>query len=55
MPEVILGHSTEGMVVVRQQRCLCFVVGKPVFGLVVLGMQGLSKYEANRSETVCEN
>ena len=40
MPEVILGHSTEGMVVVRQQRCSCFVVGEQVFGVVALGMKG---------------
>ena len=40
MPEVILGHSTEGMVVVRLQRCSCFLVGEPVFGVVALGMQG---------------
>ena len=40
MPEVILGHSAEGMVVVRHQRCSCFVVGEPVFGVVALGMQG---------------
>ena len=40
MPEVLPGHSTEGMVVLRHQRGLCFVVGEPVFGVVALGMQG---------------
>ena len=57
MPEVILGRSTEGTVVVRQQRCSYFVVGEPVFSVVALVMQAwcLSKYEANRSETVREN
>ena len=40
MPKVILGHSAKGMVVVRHPRCLCFVVGEPVFGIVALGMQG---------------
>ena len=40
MSEVILGHSAEGMVVVRHQRCSCFVVGELVFGVVALGMQG---------------
>ena len=50
MSEVILGPSTEGMVVVRHQRCSCFVVGEPVFGVVALG-----KYEANGSEAVRED
>ena len=40
MPEVVLGHSIEGMIVVRHQMCSCIVVGEPVFGVVVLGMQG---------------
>ena len=40
MPEVILGHSTEGMVVDRQQRYSCFLVSELVFGVVALGMQG---------------
>ena len=40
MSEVILGHSAEGMVVVRHQRCSCFVIGELVFGVVALGMQG---------------
>ena len=40
MPEVILGHSIEGMVIVRHQRCSCFVVGELVLGVVALGMQG---------------
>ena len=40
MPEVVLGYSTKGMMVVQHQICLCFVVGEPVFGVVVLGMQG---------------
>ena len=40
MPEVILGYSTEGLAVVRHQRCSCFVVGEPVFDVVALGMQG---------------
>ena len=57
MPEVILGHSTEGIVVVRHQRCSCFVIGEPVFRVVALDMQGLclSGYEANRSETIHDN
>ena len=40
MLEVILGHSAEGMVVVRHRRCSCFIVGESVFGVVALGMQG---------------
>ena len=33
MPEVVLGQSNEGMIVVLYQMCSYFIIGEPVFGV----------------------
>jgi len=40
MPEGIVEQSAKGTVVVRHQKGSCFILGKWMFGVVVLGMQG---------------
>ena len=49
MPEVIFGHSIEGMVVVRQQRCSCFVVGE---GGRILWIARMGKYVCREQPTI---